>query len=84
MISNQKQHQIGRGKNNLSSGQMKGTAKVLISPGEGTEDLVNGQGSGGEEGRKLEGRGRSVYCLATTGEIWGGCGRRGARVGRAK
>ena len=37
----------GKRENNLSSGQMWGTAKVLISPGESTEDLASGQGRGG-------------------------------------
>lgn len=47
MTPNQKQHQMGRGKNNLFSGQLWGTAKVLISPRESTEDLASGQGRGG-------------------------------------
>ena len=37
----------GRGENNLSSGQLWGTAKVLIGSAGRTEDLACGQGGGG-------------------------------------
>ena len=54
MIPSQKLHQVGRGKNDLSLGQLQGAAKILIRPGERTEDLANGLGSRGEEGIKLD------------------------------
>lgn len=61
-------------KNNLSSGQLRGTVKVLISPGESIEHLASSQGMG-ERAIKLEELRQN--CLAIAQEIRGrfGSGR---------